>query len=295
MKWYKHLSASLNSSFIYSLIEKFGGDGYLVFFGTLELMSDEFDIFNPGVSELSYKKLTKNLQLSRRKTVRILTEIHQNFEKDPLKKTGFSVEFKKHTVVINSHRLRELCDNHTTKLLKDALKLLRSENEVTLSQRSRSKKKEVRKDFKSPPASAAPKKFKPLKKTPKLESICTELVTKNIFTKAHMWKNKMINSGKNEGAIFHTLNRCLITKTFKTTPWAFCDKVISIENGNYNEAESIKKHEEFKNQKTPKQFQALSRGLLKPIEEIKMCNKCKGRHSSNMSCEEYKAAVVGNN
>ncbi len=58
MKWYKHLSGSLNNSFTFDLVEKFGGDGYMVFFGTLEIMADEFDIHNPGLSCISIKKLT---------------------------------------------------------------------------------------------------------------------------------------------------------------------------------------------------------------------------------------------
>ena len=48
MKWFKHLSGSLNNSIIAESIELFGGDGYLVFFGILEMISDEFDIYNPG-------------------------------------------------------------------------------------------------------------------------------------------------------------------------------------------------------------------------------------------------------
>lgn len=42
MKWYKHISDSLDDPFIFDLISKFGGDGYLVFFGVLEIYSREF-------------------------------------------------------------------------------------------------------------------------------------------------------------------------------------------------------------------------------------------------------------
>lgn len=42
MKWYKHISDSLDDPFIFDLISKFGGDGYLVFFGILEIYSREF-------------------------------------------------------------------------------------------------------------------------------------------------------------------------------------------------------------------------------------------------------------
>jgi len=142
MKWYKHLSGSLNNSFIFELIEKFGGDGYLVFFGTLELMSDEFDIYNPGVVKLRIKKLTQNLQLSRQKTLKVLRFCDQKANENSKKEVSFFVDIQKNDVIINCKKLARLCDNHTKKLMGDTLKLLPSEKEVTSAQRS--KKKEVR-------------------------------------------------------------------------------------------------------------------------------------------------------
>ena len=42
MKWFKHISDSLDDPFIFDLVDRFGGDGYLVFFGVLEIYSREF-------------------------------------------------------------------------------------------------------------------------------------------------------------------------------------------------------------------------------------------------------------
>lgn len=42
MKWFKHISDSLDDPFIFDLIQRFGGDGYLVFFGVIEIYSREF-------------------------------------------------------------------------------------------------------------------------------------------------------------------------------------------------------------------------------------------------------------
>lgn len=42
MKWFKHISDSIHDPFIFNLINLFGADGYLVFFGTLEIYSREF-------------------------------------------------------------------------------------------------------------------------------------------------------------------------------------------------------------------------------------------------------------
>jgi hypothetical protein len=43
MKWFKHQSTSLGSNVIQEAIELFGGDGYLGYFGTLEIVSDDFE------------------------------------------------------------------------------------------------------------------------------------------------------------------------------------------------------------------------------------------------------------
>lgn len=42
MKWFKHISDSLSDPFIFELLDKFGADGYYVFFGAIEVYSREF-------------------------------------------------------------------------------------------------------------------------------------------------------------------------------------------------------------------------------------------------------------
>lgn len=144
MKWFKHLSGSLNNSIISEAIERFGGDGYMVFFGILEMVSDEFDIYNPGRLTLRMKKITKNLQLSRQKTVKILRFFDEKAKTNTSKDVSFLASIDKNHVTINCKRLANLCDNHTQKLLKDTLKSLRSKDEVTSLQevevRSKNKK-----------------------------------------------------------------------------------------------------------------------------------------------------------
>ncbi len=92
------------------MIEKFGSDGYLVFFGTLELMADEFDIEEPGKTQLSIKKLTKNLQLSRQKTLKILKFCDE--------KERIFCNVNKNSIALHCPRLQELTDEYTQKMLK---------------------------------------------------------------------------------------------------------------------------------------------------------------------------------
>lgn len=142
MKWFKHSSGSLNNSFIFELVERFGGDGYLVFFGTLELMSDEFDIYFPGHYCVSIKKLAKNLQLSRQKTLKILAFCDQKAKEKPKENVAFFVEIYKDHVSIFCNRLAELSDNHTQKLLRDTSKLDQSNNKVSSSQEEEEEEEE---------------------------------------------------------------------------------------------------------------------------------------------------------
>ena len=108
-------------------------------------------------------------------------------------------------------------------------------------------------------------KFKPLKKPSEIDKICDELFDKKIFAKVHSWKDKMTKDGQNKKAILHTLNQCLKKRKFKTTPWAYCTKIIQVENGNYNEAESINTHEGFKSQTFDEEFKKIADGLTKKM------------------------------
>lgn len=109
MKWYKHLTGSLDDPDISEAIEEFGPAGYLVFFGTLEVMAREFDVNNPGKVTVSQRFLTRKLQVSRQKTVKILKFFHEK-ERIFLEEDGGKFH-------LNCPRLRELSDEYTRKKL----------------------------------------------------------------------------------------------------------------------------------------------------------------------------------
>jgi len=113
VKWFKHISDSLDDPFIFDLIDKFGGDGYMVFFGTLEVMSREFNVDNPGICTVSERFLTKKLQLSRQKLVKIL-----NFCE---KKERIFVKYDKGNLTLNCPKLKNIMDNWTQKVLRSNL------------------------------------------------------------------------------------------------------------------------------------------------------------------------------
>lgn len=109
MKWFKHISDSLDDPFIFDLIDQFGGDGYLVFFGTLEVMAREFDMFSPGTCSISVRFLTKKLQLSAKKTLKILNFCDKN-NRILIARAG-------DRITLNCPKLKDLCDEFTKKKL----------------------------------------------------------------------------------------------------------------------------------------------------------------------------------
>lgn len=44
MRWFKHISNSRNDTFVRELMVKFGGDGYVAWFGTIEIIAEELKI-----------------------------------------------------------------------------------------------------------------------------------------------------------------------------------------------------------------------------------------------------------
>jgi len=88
LKWYKHLTASGTDPDIGELIDELGFKGYYLFFRTLEIMSIEYDISNPGQNlfnfdwflnqfsrKINQKTLLKFLQITN-KTGRILYQLN---------------------------------------------------------------------------------------------------------------------------------------------------------------------------------------------------------------------------
>ena len=84
MKWYKHISDSLDDPFICDLMDDFGPSAYLVFFGVLEIYARENKIIsksntNPKENDhnliVSWSYLHHKLKISSQKIKKILSKI----------------------------------------------------------------------------------------------------------------------------------------------------------------------------------------------------------------------------
>jgi hypothetical protein len=66
-----------------------------------------------------------------------------------------------------------------------------------------------------------------------IQHVCDRLYEEKIFPDVNAFKNKMLKGKKNGRGVLHALARCYIAKP--EDPWGYCQKIISIEDGNYNE------------------------------------------------------------
>lgn len=258
MKWFKHVSGSLKDSVIFEAIEIYGPAAYLIFFGTLELVADEFDSQNPGVARLSIKKMTRFFQLSRQKTVRILKHFDQIANNNPKKNVSFFVTFEKDHVIINCPKLAELSDNHTSKIIRGTSKLLRSENEVTSSQEAEADvdtkaTKEVQQPhLKNFPTTIPVGGFSkdeifessPSKTDIDIVSIANELSSSGKFHKVHDFVQTEKSLKMHPKAILHALNRLYLLdpKGKVLNPVSYCKRIVLVESGNYYEREAVANH-----------------------------------------------------
>lgn len=112
MKWFKHISDSLDDPFVFELLRRYGGDGYLTFFGILEIYSREFH------TEAGWKLNTTQAYLKSKLYKRQSTLIVKSLEY--IKNSGkWDVEFNGDNISIFIPKFRELLDESTLKKLRE--------------------------------------------------------------------------------------------------------------------------------------------------------------------------------
>lgn len=102
MKWFKHISDSLDDPMIYSLMTEFGSDGYLVFFGVLEKYSREFSPENGWKLVIKLSFFRGKFLISQNKIKKILHKIPK-----------WDVAFTGNDVSIYIPKFIQLLDNYT--------------------------------------------------------------------------------------------------------------------------------------------------------------------------------------
>jgi hypothetical protein len=114
------VSTSLDDPFIYELLLEFGSDGYLVFFGTLEIYSREFSPEKEWKLDVKMKYFHKKFLISPKKIKKILEKISK-----------WEVFFEDDRVSIFIPKFKELLDNYTRNEKINTNKLLASDSQET--------------------------------------------------------------------------------------------------------------------------------------------------------------------
>lgn len=96
-----------------------------------------------------------------------------------------------------------------------------------------------------------------------LQSLCIKVNQKYPNFNPFAWIQKHINC--NPEAHIHALKSLIENKA--SSPWAYADQIILVENGNYNEAENIKKHNEIK-KSTPTIGEALRNAVSREMRDL---------------------------
>lgn len=110
MRWFKHLVDSGDDPDIGAAIEQFGWLGYYIFFRTLEVMSREFNVENPGKNTFNFAFFCKKFGKIHKKTLlKILLFYH--------KKGRIKFKMRGNNISLYCPKLKDLADDYTKKML----------------------------------------------------------------------------------------------------------------------------------------------------------------------------------
>jgi len=121
MKWFKHISDSLDDPFIFSLMEEFKSDGYLVFFGIIEIYAREFK------TKVGWKLTVTRAYLKRKLCKRQTTLVIKILKY--IKNSGkWDIEFFDDKISIYIPKFKDLMDESTIKKLRAKEKSFRNDS-----------------------------------------------------------------------------------------------------------------------------------------------------------------------
>jgi len=259
VKWFKHISDSLDDPFIFDLMTEFGPSGYVVFFGTLEIYSREFLKENGWKLVVSLSFLHQKLRVSPKKIKTILQKIHK-----------WDVVINSNQVTIYIPKFKDLMDEWTArKLPNKAREEIGSQSGVTPKILIHEADKELDKDIKAntvvndlkgPENGNSKSAF--LKK---IQDVVSRIKIK--FPDPYFNQDVLLfiqtNLRKNPDALVHCLESILKAPGPIIKPKAYLDAAMKIEDGKFNAAESEQISNEHKT--APINLGALIQGIGKPI------------------------------
>jgi len=229
MKWFKHISDSLDDPFIFELMTLFGGDGYLVFFGVLEIYSREFKT-EPGW-KLKVTRAYLRQKLQKRQDTLIM-----NCLKHIQNSGKWQVDFIGQQVIIFIPKFTEIIDEWTSR------KLVSKSGVAPEILSVKQKQSKIQNKDKSIPADISTETIEPKKQLvlEKLKETMLKFPDSRYQRSIELFVQA--NWNKNDDAIIHCLSQLINSKKPISYPKSYLEKVLGIENGNFNERESMQEH-----------------------------------------------------
>ena len=237
MKWFKHISDSLDDPFIFDLMVRFGADGYLVFFGTLEIYSREFK------PKDDWKLITTRSYLRRKLNKRQDTVIVKCLKH--IQNSGkWDISFNGEQVVIFIPKFIQIIDDWTGRNLRSGSVVAPKNLRVNQNQESRSKKEDKQSE-------QAPSHFE-FKVGDLLDDILKQCETikklkrKDGIFNPYMWVQTQVNISGHPQAILDSLKGLINFWDTVKNPWTYANSIIKTKSQNYNEKDFINQQKEFK-------------------------------------------------
>lgn len=121
MKWFKHLSKSRHDQDLQDAFELFGPWGHWVFWNTLEIIAEDFNVDNPGTVQIKLSTYLRQLRMRRDRAIKIL-----NFwASRPIHRKPKRIEYQIfknqdgiEMIRLESKKMKDLADNWTKKHIK---------------------------------------------------------------------------------------------------------------------------------------------------------------------------------
>jgi hypothetical protein len=230
----------------------------LVFFAVLEILADEFNIYNPGFCQISVKKLRKNCQISGKKLAKILHFFDEKARKNPKMDISFYIKFNDTHIEVSCPKFKRLCDEYTRKKLKvleqenpdsirtDSNKLgtrPRHRHRLRLKNLTGSLEKNGESGFIFDKNNMGGILDQIINLCEEVELLKTDIPKEiNIYE----WVQKQINNSGHPGAIVEALNMLIARWPGVLSPWAYTTAIFKLKNGNYWETEHIEESKKFK-------------------------------------------------
>ena len=167
------------------------------------------------------------------------------------KRVAFDPKFKNMQTVREDHETKSLFDGrvklrHTKDIpTTDQLQTNDGENKIKGSE---VKGSEIKANNDNPENGAFYEKLQEAKKyeptCKEIEKLCIVLKAKGVWQKAPVWARMKLQLQNHPEAILHTLQK--VNEYKPKVPESYAEQILSVEDGNYNEAEHIAKSNEFK-------------------------------------------------